>query len=364
MRKCGASVLLTIGLLFALSSCGFKDIDNRFFIMAVGIDEGRHHKYEVSLMLAVPSPKPETGESKSQVISQEADTIAEAVRRMKSVVDKEFDFGHAKVFVIGKSFIHHPDLLPSLNWIFRRRDIQQIAYMALGEPDAKTVISTRPHSERHPGNSLLLAMSGDGTESPYIVTETVFDFYRRNNAKGEDAYLPIVHASDRSLVVNRVAVLGRGSRRLELSPEETETFNQLVRGYSLFIIKAPVEGQTVTFSVSKLNIRRRFARPLSDTSEISFKVYAEADVEDSPQHLYRTNWSTLRQAVEEQLQTRYTELLRKLQKHRLDPLGLGLHYRAIAHRGNDEFETWKKLYPDIAFHVRARVKIRSTGIIE
>ncbi len=355
---------VAIFLLLMQSACGFKDIDNRFFVIVVGIDEGKSHLYKISLMLAIPSPKTEPGVARSVVISKEADTIAEAVRLMKSSVDKEFDFGHTKVFVIGKAFAENHDLSKTLDWIFRRRDIQQIAMLAAGTPDAESILNTKPKSQRIPGNDLILALSGSGTESPYILREYLFDFYRRIHSQGIDAYLPIIQPEKDNLIINRALVIKDTRGHLELSPEETASLNQLIRGYKRFIVKTKVDGQYVTFSVSKLSIRYRFAYPPSAPPEVRLHAAVEADLEDSPISFYHKDWSMLEQLIAEKVQSQYGDLLRKLQENGVDPVGFGLHYRAVTHRGRDEINQWNNLYPELKFRVLVDAHFKSTGIIE
>jgi len=355
---------IAVLLLLTQSACGFKDIDNRFFVIVVGIDEGKSHPYKISLMLAIPSPKTEPGVAKSVIINKEADTIAEAVRLMKSSVDKELDFGHTNVFVIGKSFAMHQDLSETLDWIYRRRDIQQISMLAAGVPDAESILNTKPKSQRIPGNDLILALSGSGTESPYILREYLFDFYRRIRGNGIDAYLPIIQPEEDNLIINRGLVMKGPRASLELTPEETACLNQLVRGFRRFIVKAKVEDQYVTFSVSKLRTRYRFAFPPSAPPEVHLYVAVEADLEDSPVSLYHHNWSKLEQVIAGQIQSEYTDLLIKLQEKGSDPVGFGLHYRAVMHQGRVEYQNWKQLYPELKFHVHATARFKSTGIIE
>jgi len=355
---------IAVLLILHLTACGFKDIDNRFFVIVVGIDEGKSHLYKVSLMLAIASPKTEPGSAKAIVISKEADTIAEAVRMMKSSADKELDFGHTNVFVIGKSFAENQDLSMTLDWMFRRRDIQQIALLAAGAPDAETVLNTRPQSQRIPGNDLILALSGSGTESPYILREYLFDFYRRIHSHGVDAYLPIIQPEKDSLVINRVMVMKGPRAVIELSPEETTSLNQLIRGYNRFIVKVKAQEQYMTFSITKLHVQYRFAFPASAPPEIRFQVHVETDVEDSPVPLYHRDWKQLEASIAERIESQYTDLLRKFQQNGVDPVGFGLHYRAVTHQGRVEFENWKQLYPEVKFKVKAHVNFRSTGIIE
>lgn len=89
----------------SLSGCGFKDIDKRIFVVSVGVDPAKNSdkKFLISLKLAVPNVQEVSNEF--VIISEEGDTIAEAVRIMKAEVDKELDFSHAKLIVYNEKIL-------------------------------------------------------------------------------------------------------------------------------------------------------------------------------------------------------------------------------------------------------------------
>jgi spore germination protein KC len=348
----------------ALGGCGFKDIDKRFFIIAVGIDEGTHARYKVSLKLAIPSPKTEPGEAKFQVITQEAETIAEAVRLSKSKVDKEFDFGQAQMIVIGKAFSDDHELGHMLDWFFRRRDIQMISFMGIGVPDAETVINTKALSERLPGNSLILPFSEEGTETPYLMPVHLFDFYRMWKYKGKDAFLPIIQAEKETFVINSVAILKDDYKKLELTPDETLTFNQLSRSYARYIHKLRIQNKLVTFTGDRMKVRYRIVTPPGGPPEIRFRIWTEVESEDSPLPLFDLPWNELERLVASELKDQMLALLRKFQRSGVDPIGFGLRYRATHHQGDSEFEKWKEMYPEARFVVNVKVQFRGTGVIK
>lgn len=137
-----------------LVGCSFKDIDKRFFVVAMGVDwTGKEDKpYLVTLRLAIPASKVGEGMAESQIEYQEAKSIAEAVRNLKAHVDKELDFGHCRMFLFGASLTKE-SLEEPLNWLSRRRDIQLISYTAVAEPNARKLLEANPTTERLAGNS-------------------------------------------------------------------------------------------------------------------------------------------------------------------------------------------------------------------
>ena len=123
--------------------------------------------------MAITSAKVESGSSKTQIQTIDAPSIAEGVRHLKSFVDKELDFGHCRIFVMGKSLLEHGDP-ESMSWFARRRDIQAVSFVGVGDPDALSVLRVTPESERYPGNALSLTFGNEGSESPYTTKDIFF----------------------------------------------------------------------------------------------------------------------------------------------------------------------------------------------
>lgn len=367
MRNWQKRVLLSIAVLLGsgaiLSGCGFRDIDKRFFVIEIGIDKGDQKAYKISLKLAIPSPKMEPGDSKWQIITAEGDSIAETVRHMKSMVDKEFDFGHAKVIVLGKPFIEE-GLPHSLDWMARRRDIQAVAFMAIGVPDALTVLRVKPPSERLPGNALILSFTREGTESPYIVTAYWFDFYRRMRDAGKNPYLPVIAAEKDTFNIDKVAVIADGRHKLELDTQDTDVFNQLVRHLQRFVIRGDVKGKPFIVNVDQMKSKYRIVTPPGGDPSVEMNISIKGEVEESSVSLFEQDWTSLERNLAENQRLRYVDVLKKLQEGKVDPVGFGLRYRATRHRPDTEWEEWQRLYPRIQFHVRVKVELKGTGIIK
>lgn len=96
-------MLLSATMTLALTGCNFKDIDRRIFVVAIGIDPGRKEgTFKVSLKLAIPQGDVTKIDEKMQILTEESDSISEALRRMKSKVEKELDYVHCKSVILGK----------------------------------------------------------------------------------------------------------------------------------------------------------------------------------------------------------------------------------------------------------------------
>lgn len=357
---------LLLCALILLPGCGFKDIDRRFFVMAIGIDKSEQASkpYRVSLKLAIPFSKIEPGHTNNfMLISDQADSITEAVRHMKSKVDKELDFSQAKIIVIGKSMSAEILRKGTLDWFLRRRDIQGSAFMALGDPSAEAVLDVKTDSERYPADSLFLSFDQDGTESSYIVTTYLYDFHRRVTEKGLDPYMPVIRANERSFLIDRVAIFDKKRLRTVLSPDETRVFNELALKFQKNEIETRTDEVTFAISVNKASFRYRIdtSKPAEPTLSMNVRMIGQS--EESTESLYKKPWSYYERLAERQVEARYTKLLEKLQKLEVDPIGFGLRYRAT-HHDKQDWTAWQRIYPQVAFRTHVEVVIKSSGGIK
>ncbi|MCM3764289.1 hypothetical protein [Neobacillus niacini] len=120
-------VVILVSIL-SLTGCGFKDIDKRLFAVTIGVDAAKDSskKYLISLKFAIPSASKEQP-NQFTVVSQEADSMSEAIRAIKTKVDKEIDFSHNKAVIFSQEVAKGGGNAGIYYWLSRRRDIQQIA---------------------------------------------------------------------------------------------------------------------------------------------------------------------------------------------------------------------------------------------
>lgn len=83
-------------------------------------------------------------------------------------------------------------------------------------------------TERIAGNAIFLALSEDGTESPFISKTYSFDLSRRMLEEGEDPVMPVVETTeDQVLNIDKVALMDKNKVKYILTPDETRLYNLL-----------------------------------------------------------------------------------------------------------------------------------------
>ncbi|MCZ8517073.1 Ger(x)C family spore germination protein [Paenibacillus filicis] len=361
MKK-GIRLFVVGSILFVLTSCGFKDIDKRFFVTAMGVDlSGDQAKpYLVTLKLAISRTQTQPGKEEFLIIQEKGATITEAVRLMKSKADKELEFGHAKVIVFGEK-LARDNIKKTMDWFNRRRDIQKVAFVAVGSPDAESILKLKPKSEQIPGNALILSFAQEGANSAYILTEYLFDFNRRLTTPGIDPVLPVVEVGKESYNIRRAAIFDKTKLIYILTRDETRLLNELAFQISKF--EGVVEAGDIKIAISfeKLSVKHKIVTPGQGTPYVLVKVKADGVVEEADKTLAKKDWKIYEKESEKSFEQRYSIVLKKIQKLGVDPIGFGEDYFASHFSGKSDWKAWTELYPQIDFRFKVKVGIKGPG---
>ncbi|GIP00196.1 hypothetical protein J14TS5_52810 [Paenibacillus lautus] len=356
--------LMCCSLLF-LSGCDFRDIDLRLFVVSIGIDvsEENPEMHRFIFKIAIPSGDPKTGDKKSLFITQESTSIAEAIREAKSKVDKELDFGHCKGILYGEAYARS-NISKIQDWTVRRRDMQLLMYPAVAIPTAEAVLKTDPPTERIAGNAIFLAISEEGTESPFITKTYSFDLSRRMVEVGEDPVMPVVETTaEKILNIDKVALMDKNKVKVILTPDETRLFNLLDRRNLSTNFGTKIGGRLFEVNTDKTRARYRIITDKPGEESIDFKIRITAILEEKedPAQLNPKDLHKVEAQFSEQLSQAVKSVLEKIQKTGLDPLGFGLRYGGTHWNNKTEMDEWDAMYPHAKFNVSVKVKIKSTG---
>lgn len=354
--------LLVSGQILLLTGCGFRDIDLRLFVVSIGIDVSDKgpdiNKY--SFKMAIPTGDPKSGDVKSLTITQESKTIAEAIREVKSKVDKELDFGHCRAVLYGEAYARKT-IRSIQDWTVRRRDIQLLMFPAVAIPTAEAVLKVQPPTERIAGNALVLALSEDGTESPFITSTFAFDLNRRMSEIGEDPVMPVITAEKNVLNIDRVALMDKDGVKLILNQEETRLYNLLDRKNINTNFQTKLDGDLVEINVDHSRTRYTIIKNANGEGEIRYTIRLTGTVEEkqTTEKITVDQLKKIEDAISKDLSKDVTQLLQKIQKSGLDPIGFGLRYAATHWNNDTEMQEWNSLYPQIKFKVSVHTRMKS-----
>lgn len=344
---------------------GYLDIEQRFFVLAMGIDKGTDEEpYEVTLKISVPQPSLNANENEFILLTKRSRTIASAVAYLKAKAGKEFDFGHMRIIFIGDELAEDP-WLTTLDWFFRRRDVQNVAYVAVARPTAKEVLNLRPSYERIPANAFLLSFGTEGTESPYVVSTYLINLHRKFFERGIDAVVSIVNAlGENHFEIRNSYVVSKSGAKMEMSSLETGLYNIfLMRSERATLSIDDNQGKPFAITADEIHLDYHFDMN-SNRPSVTITGDFYAQMEESFERVEPGQLPEFERRMEKHINEEMVKLLEKLQRNGVDPFGFGLRYRAMHMDEKGEWETWKEIYPKMKFASKVHVRLNSTGTIK
>lgn len=340
------------------------DIDKRAFVTAIGIDESDNDekKYKVTLKISLSKGDPAQTGSEFTLLSFDADSITEALKNMKSMTDKELFYGHTKTILLGEK-VATEDIRPLLDYFVRKADIQRTTYLGVAVPTAFDVLDFKPKVEQVAGSYLFSMFDQSSTDTPYAHTLTLFDAYRRETESGINIAMPIIIFQNENIQVDTIALFSKEGMEVKLTPNETELFNLLTVGIENGSTTIHTEDGAYTMNISKGNTRYKIKPAKDDMFSAFFHIKLDATVEEKlDNHLNLSNDHVKRLQVETEKKTKLEveSLLAKIQKTKLDPIGLGLKFNStnFRHKDLDSF------YSNLEFKVKVDCKIKEASIVE
>jgi spore germination protein KC len=360
-------LLLTLSPL-VFGGCQFKDIDKRFLVVAIGVDQSKNNKdhYDVTFKLAIPTGTPRMGQEEFQLVTVESESISQAMQKIKAEVDKELDFGFAKALLIGEKCAEH-DVSHVVDWLTRQRFIQEIGWVAVAVPTAKSVLSVQPKFERLPSNALFLSFGNIGVESQYIVTETLFEFYRDSYEEGMNAVAPYVEKVSDHFKVDHAAVFDGHKIGCKLTDQQTRLFNILDRREeeSDFIVETERNKYALHIETAGVRYDIKTVGTESCKIQVNIKMSGFLDERYNQNRITGRELAEAEHALQQKMNAESKTFLQTLQEKELDPIGFGLLYRANHWDEHaKEVRDWKRLYPKATFDVSTRVDLQSTGTVQ
>ncbi|MFD1739752.1 Ger(x)C family spore germination protein [Bacillus salitolerans] len=359
------SILISLVFVILLSGCAFKDIDKRLFVLGFGIDKSENDKepYLISLRVSMPSSKGAgRAEEKYVVLQETGESISDAIQKIKNQVDKELDYGHTKIILLGS------DIVPGRagyisSWFSRQHDIQQITFVAVADGKAKDVFQTKPKTETQPSYELVIAFERTGTEDPHIITKYLFEYRREYYDDGVDPVLPVVKVKEKQYLVETAAIVDNEGNLLKLSREETQLVNVINSPKNQMYIKVKSKENFLSVRTDKNNIKITLQ---TDKEPLVIKMEMDIGgvVEESFEKISEDERKIAEEMLEEKLKEQVEDLLKKVQEEKVDPFGFGIRYRSMQWNDSNSAKRWEDIYPRVQFEVKTNVNIRSIGTLK
>ncbi|WP_400194494.1 Ger(x)C family spore germination protein [Lysinibacillus telephonicus] len=361
-------IIVLVPIITLLTGCEFKDIDKDVFVSMIGIDKSDEgdKPYKITLKLYVPTSSfKQSPEPQYSYITQTGETISEAIRILETYSDKELEFGHAKLVVIGEELLKENKASEVLDFLLRRPDIQMISWIAVGRPSAEEIVKMVPQGENAAYPALFNYFDDIGNESQYIITTYLFDFRRRMVEEGIDPILPIIEKKKSHFEISKSLVLVDKKDPHELSTLYTGIFNILSMNTQVADLIINNEEEDFIAKINSMDSKHKVNVQNNNKIALEIEVSLTGYISESKHPLKIQNLSYYNQLLEKVAKEKVTEFITEMTDIGFDPIGFGIDYKSrTLHNKRMNSEEWKEAYKNAEIQIIINPRLKSTGAIQ
>lgn len=367
-------VALFLFVVVIVSGCYDRvDLEDQTSGLLVGIDLDN----ENNLLVYTTNPVFDGSkvEKKSQEIGSRAETLGQSRALQEARTLGSLNYRKVQVILIGKRILEHE------NW-YRLMDV--ILRDTKNPSNQRIVMYNGPLSEivylnlkENPMLPVLLRGMVDTKSAHSETVKTTFqELDRLIYEKGITPYLSeTVLDKDKQIVMNGTTLLDKkGKYAMSLNIPETILLHILQKNVNKPVsLTIPIPGYSKSgpFAADQLSFKADRVKTKINTAYRNERFQFAIGVDMS---ISLTEWllpvdvqkqgKQLERLIAEQVQHQFENLIRTIQTHKIDPIGLGLYARAYENSPFKEAQdSWGQTLAEADIAISVKVTIRSTGPI-
>ncbi|MCL2840126.1 MAG: Ger(x)C family spore germination protein [Defluviitaleaceae bacterium] len=325
---------------FTFTACWDRvEMEDRAFVVAMGIDKCEDDNYIVSLSVPILGKSDE--EAEQNIKTAEGETITEALKKLDAKTDKQLYYGQAKLLILGTDLLESPRHINGvINVVSKMPQICASIYM-LAADDPTEILEAKPPGETLPG---LYVSELFSHKNKLGGTAFALDF-EGFSTEINSAIIPQICTNDDELELIGAVVVKDSNLVGKLTPEE-------LRGF-LWCIPQGNDGAVVTANQVPMKVESHEVEIIFDENlHVVIKVTATGNTKEST----KTNQE---HALSAEIASEITHVLTKLQReYKIDALNLQDHLRKTnyplykAHTDN-----WQKIFESLDITPRVNVLV-------
>lgn len=364
-------ICLLLALLVALPLAGcwdFRDLNQRAFIVMLGIDPGGQSRYRVTAQLAVTNPygRPAQKAPPSRVVAGEGATVVEALQVIRGRLYREPDLSQVGTVVIGAGLARWG--LPWLDYLVRSLSLPSATMTALAWDTAEAVVRARSPALAVPAQYAEFGLSETYTRYPGTFAVPIWKLLHRFwPSPLEDEYLPILRPDVYGINFGGAALLAGGELRGRLALPEAELFGFLREGRTaghVLYADVPELGLRAAAYLLGAKVTRR-TRLRGSQPELSVELRVQGRLEElaGMPRLSQAEPARIEAALEAAQAERIRRLLHHLQQLQVDVLGFGelLRREHPDHPLLQSPRRWRAAYAGAAVAVKVDINLVTYG---
>ncbi|RBP96169.1 Ger(x)C family germination protein [Cytobacillus firmus] len=364
-------VILFLFLAAILSSCGRSiPLEDLAISLILGVDLDE----EDNLIISESSPVFNSeAKKKIETYELEAKTIRDSRRHFDALTPGAVTAGKIQVLLIGKRVLEHEDWFNVLDTIYRNPTFSVNSRIIVVDGPVSDVIHYEP--EDKPQLPLFLKEVIDkNIDRSRTVLATPQSLHRQMYEKGMTPLISelkkgqdveIVGVSLMDQYGKYVDTLGMQETSLLIILKDKQTEELTI---SIPLPELGDEGGIFNKNELSIDLSRIKSKVKTtynqDKFHFNYKIHMTASIVEQLFTSGNVKENELEKMIEQELKSRFEGLIKKIQKNKIDPIGLGIYARAYQYEQYKKVEGhWGEALADSNIDVSVDVTIKSTGAI-
>ncbi|MBM7563191.1 Ger(x)C family spore germination protein [Paenibacillus sacheonensis] len=373
MRR-ALSLLLAAALLTTISGCRDRvDLENVTLMLMMGLDLDENNKLVIYASSPVFSKE---AKEKNEVTQVNAETLRDSRGKLEARVSALISTGKLQNILVGKKLLQHPGWIKLLDLFYRDSKTRINARLIAVDGPVGEIMYFAPANKRR--LSLHIAKLVDTANERNLVEKaTLFEFNRQLLERGKMPIITGLRKTKREVVADESILLDNSGMYVgSLDLEENEILQILqddqISDLSLTFL-LPEQGANKdkalnlgALSCYVVDVKRKVRTGYSDGRfrfDLDFRLPIRL-TERLFSFDVQKDTAQLEKQIDKQLQAQMKAVVDKLQKHAVDPIGLGLFARAYRYRDWKKVQDqWGEAFKNADIRIRVRTEIIDMGEI-
>ncbi|TYP68668.1 Ger(x)C family spore germination protein [Paenibacillus methanolicus] len=374
MRVCCLLLLALTSAALLLTGCRDEKIIERMgFTRTVALDfpEGEEDKTKLKVTISIPKSEPVNARI---VLTTIAQSNKEARIMFSRQNNRQIVSGQLRTVMFGTK-LAKDGIWKHIDTLVRDPSIGSKVNVVVVNGNANALLQRTYKQFPSTGEYIedLVRTERASTEIPISNLHT---FSRDYFDDGIDPVTPLIKESKEALSLDGIALFRDDTYVMRVEPQKSLLFNFLHKNFVTgeVVMAMPVqdgEQQRVmlSFVASNRKIKIRHPKTIRGGKDITVNIHLKIRGEVLEYHGKLNLQKSSDQRELEKRMKAYVEketklLVEKMQKQRLDPLGIGQHARNSMRYAQWKKLDWREMIPDLKFNITADVKIKDIGKLQ
>ncbi|MEA5084006.1 MAG: Ger(x)C family spore germination protein [Lachnospiraceae bacterium] len=351
-------IILSVFCMVLLCGCyDSKEIDERNFVISVGIDKGDNGKIEVALGIAKPDTKSESSVAE-EIKTIEGNTFAQALKLTSSTDSQSMYFGHTKNVVFGNEILKDSNAMEEiLDTMVRNNDFSLKIIMLSSKGNAKDCIELVEKSDNGEGLYIWDFYKNNANETEATTRLELKDM-EESFRLGNSVVIPIISVEADKIVIGGGAVADKNGLVGYLDDDEMEGYLWVAENCTGHMVQANSADELIPIAISKSDCKVDF----KDDGKLicNIKIDVRGNVEG---HSKNYNAENVRKALESVIKQQISTTINKAQvEYKTDIFGMT---EKISKKNEELYNKYgeEDCFNAMEFNVEVNGKITGTGII-